>query len=43
LRTEAKISDQSLNEFLAALAQARITGEHRPYAIRYARRSAAPG
>jgi predicted metal-dependent phosphoesterase TrpH len=30
-------------EFLAALAQAEITGEHRPHAIRYARRPAAPG
>jgi predicted metal-dependent phosphoesterase TrpH len=29
-------------EFLAALAQAQITGEHRPHAVRYARRPAAP-
>ncbi len=30
-------------EFLAALAQAEVTGEHRPHAVRYARRPAAPG
>jgi predicted metal-dependent phosphoesterase TrpH len=30
-------------EFLTSLAQAEITGEHRPHAIRYARRPAAPG
>jgi len=30
-------------EFLAALALAEITGEHRPHAVRYARRLAAPG
>jgi PHP-associated len=30
-------------EFLAALAQAEITCEHRPHAIRYARRPPAPG
>ncbi len=29
-------------EFLAALRQATITGEHRPHAVRYARRTA-PG
>ena len=29
-------------EFLAALAVAEITGEHRPHAVRYARRPAAP-
>ena len=28
--------------FLAALRQATITGEHRPHAIRYARRLSAP-
>jgi predicted metal-dependent phosphoesterase TrpH len=31
------------HEFLAALAEAEITGEHRPHAIRYARRPPAPG
>jgi predicted metal-dependent phosphoesterase TrpH len=30
-------------EFLARLADAKITGEHRPHAVRYARRPAAPG
>ena len=30
-------------EFLTSLRQARITGEYRPHAIRYARRPAAPG
>ena len=30
-------------EFLAALAKAEITGEHRPHAVRYARRPSAPG
>ncbi|HTX82785.1 MAG TPA: PHP-associated domain-containing protein [Streptosporangiaceae bacterium] len=30
-------------EFLTALAQAKITGEHRPHAVRYARRPAAQG
>ncbi|HEY2075810.1 MAG TPA: PHP-associated domain-containing protein [Streptosporangiaceae bacterium] len=30
-------------EFLAALAQAEIAGEHRPHAVCYARRPAAPG
>ncbi len=30
-------------DFLAALAQAEITGEHRPHAIRYARRPPVPG
>ncbi len=29
-------------EFLAALTQAEITGEHRPHAVRYARRPPAP-
>ena len=29
-------------EFLAALAVAEVTGEHRPHAVRYARRPAAP-
>jgi predicted metal-dependent phosphoesterase TrpH len=29
-------------EFLISLAQAEITGEHRPHAVRYARRPAAP-
>jgi predicted metal-dependent phosphoesterase TrpH len=29
-------------EFLAALGQAEVTGEHRPHAVRYARRPAAP-
>jgi hypothetical protein len=83
LKTEAKISDQSLNQqaaqlaarfglpgaagsdahepngvgaaylempdfdgprdFLSKLAVPEITGEHRPHAIRYARRPAAPG
>jgi len=30
-------------EFRTALARAKITGEHRPHAVRYARRPAAPG
>ncbi len=30
-------------EFLARLAAGKITGEHRPHAVRYARRPAAPG
>jgi hypothetical protein len=30
-------------EFLTHLAVAEITGEHRPHAVRYARRPAAPG
>jgi hypothetical protein len=29
-------------DFLAKLAAAQITGEHRPHAVRYARRPAAP-
>jgi hypothetical protein len=29
-------------EFLTQLAAAEITGEHRPHAVRYARRPAAP-
>jgi predicted metal-dependent phosphoesterase TrpH len=31
------------HEFLTSLAKAEITGEHRPHAVRYARRPAAPG